>query len=219
MRICIVSAVAILITLASCSKVKFEQSEYDDLGPDILNVVESKSVSSMKEAYLLLPNSEKELLWRTKLRHIEKNSDGLLDPESIKIIQGMLALISRHGMNNLFRQPELGQAFVIENLNMLEKKFSKDQLFLLIELPYYSRDFSLVHATEILNGLNWSTGIEDKKAIRSMDAELPKCKCIYDIACPGYGNNCDTNAQCSITTDGCGIFGTSQCKGLCEVFP
>ncbi len=44
---------------------------------------------------------------------------------------------------------------------------------------------------------------------------LDDCSCRYSISCFPIGRGCDYN-DCSDTNDGCGFFGNSECKGICQ---
>jgi len=207
------SFIICLLLFTSCSKVKFDIINIENLSVATQKVIASSNIPEMKERYLDLTMNEKELLWKAKLKHIITDEKKDLNAKQIEIVQKVLDFISLHGMEKLFRNPELGESFIDHYSPEIEENFSRSQQFLLIELPYFSNDFSLLDSEKILAKLNPKT-----LAVSMLAAT---CNCLYNISCPGSGNNCNKTAGfCEPTKDGgCGLTGTSNCKGRCEVFP
>ncbi len=47
-------------------------------------------------------------------------------------------------------------------------------------------------------------------------SKIKDCECYYDIYCVESGFDCNKSLDCKITDEGCGIFSTSRCTGLCS---
>ncbi|MEN9549763.1 MAG: hypothetical protein RIR12_2354 [Bacteroidota bacterium] len=100
-------------------------------------------------------------------------------------------------MKTLFERPEIGEELLANNLTNWEKHFSKPQLYILIENPYYTENFS------IFNNLNLLPS-----------GGTTNCTCRYNISC-GLLGYCDGDAKCT-EIHSCGMFGGSACTGLCD---
>ncbi|ATL46088.1 hypothetical protein COR50_02300 [Chitinophaga caeni] len=154
---------------------------------------------------------------------ILKNDAERLTVEQLKIVQSIVTLLEVNGMKKLMENPAIGEKFLNENLDYFKKHFTSGQLLLLIEHPYYENDFSIKNSLRYLTNVDSRSNSNEKNAgsIDPLFVEMPggggakDCNCLYDLGCSA-GNLClKSNVNCSQVTD-CGLFGTSNCKGVCN---
>lgn len=134
---------------------------------------------------------------------LENKQEGFTAHQKTIILE-LRDFLRRHGMSKLIKNPELGLAFLDEKLPYYAKHFNKEQLNILIESPYLNKNMLI------------STFDRNSIAIIAPPMEGGYCTCIYDLGCPGPGNDCE-NEGCTVNSDYemCGLFGTSNCKRRC----
>lgn len=196
------------IFLTNCAKDGQKQDDLSQLSALTKEVISKPSIEEMKQAQTLLSDKEREQLWKTKYSAILKKDAAILTSEQNKIINELSSFLKENNISSLKKSPEIGDAFLEKNLSYFEKHFSKQQLYALIESPIFFDGFTLSKIESAfmrLSLVDTGGGSGD-----------PKCLCRYDISCPGAGNDCDYAIICRLVT-GCGIFGTSLCKGRCSI--
>jgi hypothetical protein len=133
--------------LLGCTK---QNTEFDNLTPLTKEVVAQKTTPEIKQAYRLLSYVEKETLWRNKLGSVLKYDANQLTNEQRIIVSTLLDFLNKYGMKTLFERPEIGEELLANNLTNWEKHFSKPQLYILIENPYYTENFSIFNNLNLL---------------------------------------------------------------------
>lgn len=199
----IIPALLFAILLIGCTKQSEDVSQLSSLTKEVIT---QESVASMQQSYMLLSNAEKEDLWRTKLKAILVNDAATLTTNQASIVQQILSLLNTHGMEYLRANPQVGETLIDNNLAYFETQFTKEQLNMLIECPYYEANFSIFKAAEYFSKI--VVPIDDPEG-------GSKCKCRYNISCGVLTGYCNWSAPCTIVYT-CGLFGTSSCKGLCD---
>lgn len=194
-----------LLVFISCQKLGNEEPLKNDadLSPITIEVLNLKSLNAMKQGYVMLSTQEQKELWFLKYESIIKNDFKSLTKAQKEIVNQLYSILKNTGIKALKANPEKGDLFLQANLSLFEKHFTKGQLNLLIESPYYTDGFS------ILNADNYLSSIDQTVSMLAGD-----CSCRYDIGC-GIGNFCDVE-NCEATSDGCGLFGTSRCIRRCS---
>ena len=72
---------------------------------------------------------------------------------------------------------------------------------------------TLLSEEEILKQIS-NRGVDD--LIITPPGGKPDCECLYDIYCAFGLQLCDKKSGCNQTDGGCGIVGTSNCRGVCD---
>lgn len=197
---------------------KNDVNPIDSLSDLTKEVITKATLQEMKQGQAMLSVKEREILWNTKLDMILSNKNEKLSAEQKAIVVELKMFLKKYGMAELMRNPELGIRFLDEKLSFYSKYFNKEQLNILIESPY-------LNDTLLISKINWETMkalVSPKKlnntVARSVAAyEGGSCTCLYDLGCPGLGNNCE-NTGCVVngSYEMCGLFGTSNCKKRCS---
>jgi hypothetical protein len=190
--------------LLSCKKDKQTQNELENLSSLTKEVLQLPGLQQMKEAQSLLSLTERQELWEAKLSVILKNDGERLNSDQRKIINSIRSVLLKNGIEKLVKNPSIGEDFINKNLVYFERHFTKEQLYILVESPFISQNYSLTRPGGVIPNL--------------VDPNGPpsSCTCLYNLGCPGFNNDCVTkNATCTLVTN-CGLFGTSNCKGRCE---
>ena len=192
------------MVILSCSKQQIRQgNEFEKLSSDTKDAIGLNSVKAVKQAYNMLSSEEKEELWELKLHSILNNSD--LNESQRIAVKEIIQVLEVNGMKSLNVHPEIGEKFLSSKLNEYKKLFSPEELYMLVEMPFFSKNFSLDQSKTVLMKLN--------ESVFALDAT--NCTCLYDIGC-GIGNLCMTkNNSCTQQAE-CGLFGSSNCKGTCD---
>jgi hypothetical protein len=189
--------------LLSCKKDKQTQNELENLSSLTKEVLQLPGLQQMKEAQSLLSYTERQQLWETKLSIILENGDADLSKEQKKIITSLRAVLSNTGFEKLLKALSIGEEFVNKNNEDLERNFTKEQLYILIESPFISQNYSLT-----------KPGITPN--LVDPDGPPLSCTCLYNLGCPGFNNDCETSGATCTRVVNCGLFSTSNCKGRCE---
>lgn len=198
------SVVLSTLIMIGCQKEKSIINETKTLTHATRQAINSGSLTAIKQSYSLLTNEEKQTLWDTKWNTILKIDANQLTSEQLKIVMMIKTFVDSITIESLYKNPIPGETFIKSNLSYFEKHFSKAQLYLLIECSYFCDDFSLLKSMEYLNPfLPFSYGSGN-------------CECYYTLYCDlggGGGGTC-VWGECSKII-GCGLTGTSNCKGRC----
>lgn len=184
------------------------------LSPVTKEVVQSPTVIGMRQAYALLTIEEKESLWLQKFSTILKNDRDKLSVAQLNIVKELQSFLLTNGMSKLHKTPVIGEEFIKSRLNTFQQHFSQEQLFMLIECPYFNSKFSIFQSAATINSLQSN----EKMFIGTASANLsvrPDCTCYYSISCSGSGNNCEDKKDECLKKPECGLFGTSNCTGRC----
>ncbi len=224
----VMTSIAFLMMFSSCTKkVELDVQAVEALSLLSQEVLNETSVPEMKQAYLMLSNKEKEALWKTKYATILKNDEGKLSSEQSLLIKKLQTFLITNGMDKIFSDSKIGEKFINVNLTAFERAFTKSQQFFLVECPYFSNDFSIVGTNDLTiksilqtrkatNEINRAGFSDEEEEVDDLGLTA-KCTCRYNLGCPGSGNNCDTNTDCT-KAGGCGLFSGSSCLGRCEGF-
>jgi hypothetical protein len=208
-----------------CSKNTIsEQSDIENFSAATKQVLNSKTLLELKQSYSLLSNDEKQILWATKLDAILRNSGAKLSVDQRNIINSLKTFVDKKTFEKLSKDPTAGELFIAKNLPYFEKHFSKPELYLLIECPYFCNSFSIEKSMDYLSVIDKkqvAPELENKTS--SIDELEPidgdggsKCTCYYSIYCQiggGGGGTCNTGGCAKIKE--CGLFGNSNCTGSC----
>ena len=197
-----ITLVLFLTTLfIRCSKQNESETELSSLTNEV--ITQSEDVG-MRQAYTLLSTNEKEDLWRTKLEAILVNDFALLSTEQRRIVNEILSVLNSNGMVKLIKSPKIGESFLDSKMGIYEKHFTKSQLYILVDYPYYEKSFSIFKADQYLS---------DNQEIEPEDGS--NCRCRTDAGCfPSINWDCITVTNCAQVRN-CGLFGTSLCTGKC----
>lgn len=202
--------VATLVTLFSCSKQEnFSNSK--SLNEKLFNsdninaMLQSKTISELKQEQQLLTANERQEFWGTKFSYI-LNHDRLTDDQR-NIVMQVKSLLDSVGMEMLIQNDSIGSQFLERNLKYFSSHFTNKQLYILLEIPYYCSDFSIFNADEYINQLE----------LGLLATGTQSCTCRYDLSCwNGVGDYCNTTQfQCTEVKQ-CGLLGTSACNGRCN---
>ena len=139
------------------------------------------------------------------------NNDNLSQSEK----QHLLSLLS-------FIKPEyydLSYASFVENFYNNWKNFAMNNFnWSLEKIIKYVESWQTVSEFDEAWALEYAITNQTQQKIgkhRSGQVVGISCECLHDIYCPGWGSSCDTSSGCEQTA-GCGVFGTSACKGTCS---
>ncbi len=209
-------AITVLL-LISCSKKDDLQNAA--LSPLATEVLKQSDFTSMRQAYQLLAIDEKKILWVEKFKTVLKNDKQNLTKEQYGIIIFINNFLNETTFEKIKQNPEIGEKFLSENLENFQIHFSKVELYMLLQSPYFDESFSVKKSKFYADELS-KTEYSNAINIEPNNFAPNPCECKYDLGCPGGGNDCITGrGGCSETRDGCGIFGTSSCTGRCELSP
>lgn len=187
--------------------------------------ITSNSLVALKQSYALLSNSEKQTLWDIKWNAILKNDASKLTLEQKKIIIMIKTFVDKKTIAALMKDPIEGETFIKNNLPYFEQNFTKPQLYLIIECPYFCDNFTIDKSMDYLKQIdktignpesNYITYSDGDAELEPIDGEGAACTCRYTIYCAfggGGGGTCNTGS-CG-TTSSCGLAGTSHCTGRC----
>jgi hypothetical protein len=190
-----------------CAK---QKGEITDLTKEVM---EQKSIPAMRQAYGFLSVTEKSTLWLTKLDAVLNNDAGKLTAIQREIVLEIKGMLEKHGMAELIKDGSIGESFLSSKLNGYRKHFTNQQLYLLIENPYYKEGFSIFQADNYLSRVSLSESDEELPDDPGGGGSGTNCTCYYNISC-GLGGYCDWKVSCTQVAQ-CGLFGTSNCKGKC----
>ncbi len=209
--------------LMSCSKNASSQAnDVENLSTATKQVLNSKTLLELKQSYSLLSNNERQILWATKLDAILRNSGAKLSVEQKNIINSLKNYVDKKTFEELSKDPTAGELFITKNLTYFEKHFSKPELYLLIECPYFCNDFSIEKSMDYLSVIDKKQVSPEVEYKTSSMAELEpvdggsNCTCYYSIYCQiggGGGGTCNSGGCTKIKE--CGLWGNSNCTGSC----
>lgn len=202
----VLSVILIVILSISCKKVENKIPNFEKIDKNTEIVLSQKTVSSMKQTYSLLSIKEKEILWLEKLNAVLKNDRQQLTRNQADLIIELKQLLVTNGMELLVKNPILGEDFLDKNIKNFERNFTKKQIYILIEFPYYVKNFSIFNSDSYLAHMDEELGDDGTGS--------NKCDCRYDLGCPG-SSYCNWNDNC-IGIWECGVFGGSRCRGNCK---
>jgi hypothetical protein len=198
------------VILFGCAKPGF--SEYDNFSGLTKEMLSKTDFASLNQAYQFLSLNEEAALWDTKFNAILKNDEGKLTAEQYNDVKFIYDFIKSTGYNKIKSDPAIGEAFVDENIARFESHFTKVQLYMLIQCPYYEENFSLTLANQYAEKLAFYV-------IPGDDGPVSNCECRYDISCPGWNNDCEEGKGNCTQVAECGLLGHSRCKGRCSLSP
>jgi hypothetical protein len=193
-----------IILLISCSKEAAQNSDTELLNDNIKSVISQSTISTLKQSQSLLTSEERQNLWSVKFQSILKNDAQQLSKEQKNIVIMVKEFLEKNNIAGLLKNPYIGDDFLSTNMTYFEKNFTKQQLYMLIELPYFADNFSIFKSEEYLKNLR----------IVPIDGDAADCECRYSISC-GWGSYCIDNDKCTQVAS-CGIAGTSRCTGECN---
>jgi hypothetical protein len=208
----------VVFSIISCTK--NEASLNGNLTQLTKEVLKQNDFATMQQAYQMLTNEEKKDLWEAKLETVLKNDKQNLSRDQYNIIVSINKFLIKNTLNELIRNPKIGEQFLVDNLSFYQKHFTKVELYMLLQSPYFDENFS------IKNSILYAEKLANSKYNNALNGnsnlvEPPNnCECKYDLGCPGWNNTCEKDkGKCIHTTTGCGIFGTSECSGRCYLSP
>jgi hypothetical protein len=207
----------------SCSKnTVSNQSDIENFSAATKQVLSSKTLLELKQSYSLLSNDEKQILWQTKLDAVLRNNGSKLSVEQKNIINSLKNFVDKKTFEELSKDPTAGELFITKNLPYFEKHFSKPELYLLIECPYFCDNFSIEKSMDYLSVIDKKQVSPELEYKATSEAELEpvdgggNCTCFYSIYCQiggGGGGTCNTGGCAKIKE--CGLWGNSNCTGSC----
>ncbi len=170
--------------------------------------------------YRTLPPEKKLAFWKEKLEIESANETSLEIKSRISELEASLKI----------EYYNLGQkdSIPIEHRSYLDN-WEKDLLlnFKMDSVQYLTRFCTLMTKAEIYTlvyqadqiDLSWLDG-HDEINIDSAPggggpAPLPDCECLYNVYCSIFLNVDCAESGCTQTNSGCGVTGTSKCKGIC----
>lgn len=214
------SILTTLFFLCSCSQKKEIISIFENLTPLTKEVIEKSTLEEMRQGMAMLSIEERSILWKTKLNFILSNPRERFSLEQRNIVLMLKSFLDIHGMEKLMKNSELGRNFLSKNLAYFGKHFSKEQLNILIESPYFPEDLLISKVDlKMIHGLISvrNQNKEKSTSLNSLRVEQGSCTCIYDLGCPGPYNYCE-NTGCVVNNnyEMCGLFGTSSCEKRCS---
>lgn len=181
-------------------------------------VLASKSTNELRQAYSLLNDSEKQLLWEAKLNAILINDGSKLTLDQRSIVISLIDVLAKKTIAGLIKNPTEGDTYLKANLANFQKKINVSQLYMLIESPFFCDNFSIFQTEMYLNNLEKRNVPPLQVRVNLVDPGGSNCTCRYDLWCkrdPLY-TTCDTNNNTCTTVSTCGVFGTSDCLGTCS---
>lgn len=200
----------ILLLLLACKKEI--NSPIDNLSPLTKEVLAKTSLLELKQGQSLLSYEEREILWKTKLDFILSNKNENFTSDQRKIVVMLKEFLDKTGIKKMAQTHSISAEFMNSYLPYFEKHFSKEQLNILIESPYFKQNMLISTFTE-----------KDMQALESPTSQTMRvaavahCTCNYDLGCSGAGNDCAVKG-CTTDSDleSCGLFGMEDCKKRCE---
>ncbi len=214
-----------IISLIRCTKDNGNpENQFPELSLGTNKAINTENLTALKQSVSLLTNDEKYNLWQIKLSAILENDRAKLTSDQKNIIIEVKSLLDNYNFEALKQNPEIGDNFIKSNINRFEKHFDNVQLYMLIECPFFCKNFSLFKSKEYLSKIDpvtISSSIyeEDAPGDGGGGPSLSNCYCKYSIYCssspqPSGGRVC-VDGSCN-TVSGCGLFGSSSCTGKCK---
>lgn len=201
-------SLAILLTfyITSCKK------NSNNITNETEAVLGSKTILELRQSYKLLSVQAKEALWNKKFNTILVNDKNKLTTKQYKIVVMVKDFMNSKTIQSLINNPKDGEVFVKSNLEYFYQNFTPQELYLLIECPYYCNDFSILKSGEYLDKLI-KAGYQSKTA----PIYPSNCSCYYTIYCQATngGTGSCIDGGCNTVSE-CGLFGTSNCSGSCK---
>lgn len=201
---------SLLMIVLACKKEKTDPIEA--LSPLTKEVLAKTSLLELKQGQSLLSYEEREILWKTKLDFILSNENENFTSDQRKIVVMLKEFLNKTGIKKMAQNHSISAEFMNSYLPYFEKHFSKEQLNILIESPYFKQNMLISNFTE-----------KDMQALESPISQtmgvaaVAHCTCNYDLGCSGAGNDCAVKG-CTTDSDleSCGLFGMEDCKKRCE---
>lgn len=210
------------LVLLSCEKSSDVKDVFHELNSLTKEVIAKPTLQEMRQGLAMLSVEEREVLWKVKLNFILSNKEEKFTPEQRKIVVQLQDFLSETGMEQLMKNPNLGNGFLDENLAYYSKHFSKEQLNILVESPYLKENLviSAFTLTDMMKLTTPKGGVSNNIITVRPNyigkTETGSCTCLYDMGCPGPSNYCE-NTGCTTNNsyEMCGMFGTSSCTKRC----
>lgn len=210
-----------VMLLGSCSKDESqfikENIAFPELSKSANEVLSMQTIGEMKKSFSLLESTDKEAIWKIKYLSILNEKNSILNKYQKDIVEKLYNFLTKNGYEKIKNNPIIGQEFLNQNIKYFEKYFSKEQLYMLIELPYYNNEFSITKSLDYLSLLR-----SNEMKIKSFNLvpndetlPAPDCGCYYSLSCWGLANYCETGKNGCSKISECGLFGTSNCTGMC----
>ena len=172
----------IVFTLISCSKK--DDLQNNALTPLANEVLKQSDFTSMRQSYQFLTIGEKKELWVEKFKTVLKNDKQNLTQEQYGIIIAINNFLNQTTFEKIKQTPEIGEKFLSENIENFQKYFSKIELYMLLQCPYFDKSFSIKHARFYADKLA-KTEYSDAINIETNNITPNPCECKYDLGCPG----------------------------------
>lgn len=210
-----------VLNLISCYREKDIENVFDKLSPLTKEVLNKSTLQEMRQGMAMLSVEERAMLWETKLNFIISNPKEKFTKDQRKIITKIKTFLEVNGMKKLMENSDLGNEFLKINYKYFSQHFSKEQLNILLESPYFKTSLLISKIDINMMKRLISPKIRNtEEIINSTTAETTEtgsCTCLYDMGCPGAYNYCQ-NVGCVVDNnyEMCGIFGTSSCKKRCS---
>lgn len=131
----------VAFAILSCSK--NETKVTPALSPLATEVLKQSDFTSMRQAYQLLSLDEKGNIWTAKLQTVLKNDKENLSKEQYDVIIFINNFLRESTFKKIRQNPEIGEKFLKENLPYFQKYFSKVELYMLLQSPYFEENFSI----------------------------------------------------------------------------
>jgi hypothetical protein len=181
--------IALLLLSAILLSCKKESVSIDATTEKIQQIKSMSNVSQKIVAFNMLTNDEKAIIWQSHLRDALKEYS--LNSRQKDLINESIKIISSEIYDRETKNKYTGV------LSILSFKAQKE--------------FSNIDYARIFHSLNKKT-----PPTSSVEEERGDCKCASNAYC--LLNNftvCNTVNSCNQTQTGCGLFGLSNCTGIC----
>jgi hypothetical protein len=210
-----------ILPILSCSKndneLLIQDSQKLQLSKAASQVLEMRTIGEIKKSFSLLESKDKEAIWKLKLSSIINDNNSILTAKQREIVINLYDFLEKNSYEKLIKNPAIGQEYLKNNYQNFSNNFTKEQMYLLIEFPYYTNQFSLDKATQYLTYLQDNdVKIKSLTQDEEMSSGTPNCACYYSISCFGLANNCEEGKNGCSKISECGLFGTSNCTGMCS---
>ncbi len=190
--------------------------QVNELSVSTNRAIAAPTLVTLKQSVTLLSDDDRKTLWEVKLQTILDNDKNKLNVEQRKIVLQVKSFLDNTNFASLKKNPKLGDEFYRSNLINFQKFFDSYQLYMLLECPYLTKDFSIFRAQEYLQKIDSHMSIIDGKNSGRMPGG--NCACYYSVYCettPSAGGNSCIDGGCT-AVGGCGMFGGSNCTGKCQ---
>lgn len=199
------------ILILSCGKSHVDVID-SELSVAAKKAILAPTLEKLKQSVILLSDIDRKVLWGIKLKTILAK-DQLTKDQRI-IVNKIKLFLDNTNFEKLRNDIKTSDEFLANNLSYFQKHFNPYQIYMLIECPYFCRDFSIFKSQDYLESLEIKNHFPSEEGA---PAE-PNCTCYYSVYClttpHETGTSCITGSCAK--AEGCGMFGGANCTGKCK---